>query len=160
MNRRNKAVLGLLALLPALGVAGTWLAAAASTRPVPLGAPGGRLAPCPDTPNCVSTQADPADRLHGIEPIAYDGSLADARSRMLAALEAAPRITIIRSEPDYIAAEARTAFFRFVDDIDIAFDDSAKLIHFRSASRLGQGDLGVNRNRMEDIRERFLAARP
>ena len=160
MNRRKKTVLGLLALLPALGIAGTWLAAAASARPVPLGAPGGRLAPCPETPNCVSTQADPADLLHGIEPIAYDGSLAEARTRLLGVLEDTPRITIIRSEPDYIAAEARTAFFRFVDDVDIVFDDSAKLIHFRSAARLGEGDLGVNRNRIEDLRERFLAARP
>lgn len=153
-------MLGLIALLPAIGIVGTWIAAAASARPVPLGAPGGRLALCPDSPNCVSTQADPADRLHAIEPIAYDGGLADARARLLGVLEATPRLEIVRSEPEYVAAEARSAFFRFVDDVDFVFDDSAKRIHFRSGSRLGKGDMNVNRTRMEEIRQRFLAATP
>jgi uncharacterized protein (DUF1499 family) len=39
-----------------------------------------------------------------------------------------------------------------VDDVEFVFDDESKTIHFRSASRIGYGDYGVNRDRMEAIR--------
>jgi uncharacterized protein (DUF1499 family) len=68
-----------------------------------------------------------------------------------------PRATIVTAEPEYIYAEFRSRLLSFVDDVEFYLDDSAKLIHFRSASRLGRGDLGVNRQRMEEIRQRFGA---
>jgi uncharacterized protein (DUF1499 family) len=117
-----------------------------------------RLAPCPKTPNCVSTQA-PAGPQH-MDPISYKVPLAEARARMLAVLRDRPRTTIVREEPDALKAECRSLIFRFVDDVDIVFDDKAKRIHFRSASRVGRSDLGVNRKRMNEIRAAFLAAGP
>ena len=59
-------------------------------------------------------------------------------------------------EPDYIHVEFRSAFFEFVDDVEFLIDDGAKLVHFRSAARMGSYDFNVNRNRMEDIRKRFM----
>ncbi len=115
--------------------------------------PARRLAPCPRTPNCVSTQAS-AGPQH-LEPIPYVGQLAAARDRMLKILRDRPRTTIVREEADYLKAECRSALFRFVDDVEILFDDAAKRIHFRSASRVGRSDFGVNRNRMEEIRAAF-----
>jgi uncharacterized protein (DUF1499 family) len=115
-----------------------------------------RLAPCPRTPNCVSTQAPPGPR--HMDPIPYAGPLAAARARLLKVLRDHPRTRIVREEPDYLKAECRSAFFRFVDDVELLFDDEAKRIHFRSASRLGRKDFGVNRKRMEEIRAAFLAA--
>lgn len=114
-----------------------------------------RFAPCPDSPNCVSTQAPSTDKLHTIAPIAYTSDRAAAHQRLLAVIQAMPRTTIITTEPEYIYAEFRSRLLSFVDDVEFYLDDAAKLIHFRSASRLGQGDLGVNRNRMEEIRRRF-----
>ena len=115
-----------------------------------------RLPPCPRTPNCVSTQADrPAQR---IEPIPYQGPLADAHERMLGVLRARPRTRIVKEGPILIQAECRSLLFRFVDDVEIRFDDAAKLIHLRSASRVGRNDFGVNRKRMEEIRGAFLAS--
>jgi uncharacterized protein (DUF1499 family) len=116
-----------------------------------------RFAPCPDSPNCVSTQAPPTDKTHAIAPIAYTGAHDAAHQRLLAVLQAMPRATIVTAEPEYIYAEFRSRLLSFVDDVEFYLDDSAKLIHFRSASRLGRGDLGVNRQRMEEIRQRFGA---
>ncbi len=125
------------------------------TTPTPTSA-ASRLAPCGWKPNCVSTLAPPGPK--HMDPIPYDGSLTEARQKMLKVLRDYPRTRIVQEEPDYLKAECRSRVFRFVDDVDIAFDDAAKRIHFRSASRLGVRDFGVNRKRMEEIRERFLGA--
>lgn len=113
-----------------------------------------RLAPCPRTPNCVSTQAPPGRQR--MEPIPYGGTPAQVRERLLEVLRHHPRTRIVRQEPDYLKAECRSRIFRFVDDVELVFDDEARLIHFRSASRLGRKDFGVNRERMERIRAAFL----
>jgi len=114
-----------------------------------------RFAPCPASPNCVSTQATAGDQTHAIAPLVYTGTLADAHQHLLTIIQTLPRITLITVESDYIHAEFRSRLFRFVDDIEFYFDDTHQIIHFRSASRLGQSDLGVNRKRMEEIRRRF-----
>src|SRR4029077_18974991 len=119
--------------------------------------PASRLAPCPRTPNCVSTQA-PAGPQH-MDPIPYTGPLDKAPAKLLQALRNHPRTRIVREEADSLKAECRSAFFHFVDDVDFVFDDAAKRIHFRSASRLGRKDFGVNRKRMEEISAAFRAAR-
>jgi uncharacterized protein (DUF1499 family) len=115
-----------------------------------------RLAPCPRTPNCVSTQAPAGPQR--LEPIPYIGPLAAARDRMLKILRDRPRTTIVREEADYLKAECRSLLLRFVDDVEILFDDDAKRVHFRSASRVGRSDFGVNRNRMEEIRAAFQSS--
>lgn len=117
-----------------------------------------RFAPCPDSPNCVSTQAPADDKEHAIAPIPYTGSLANAKQRLLALINTMPDTTIMMDEPDYIHVEYRSRLMRFVDDVEFYLDDATHQIHFRSSSRLGRGDLGVNRKRMEEIRQRFAAA--
>jgi uncharacterized protein (DUF1499 family) len=116
-----------------------------------------RFAPCPNSPNCVSTQAPPTDKAHAIAPMAYTGTRAAAHQRLSAIIQAMPRTTLIMVEPDYIHVEFRSRLLRFVDDVEFYLDDTHRLIHLRSASRLGRGDLGVNRRRMEEIRRRFIA---
>ena len=90
-----------------------------------------------------------------MDPIPYRGTPTEARERLLAVLRAWPRTRIVREEPGAVAAECRSRIFRFVDDVDFRFDDEARLIHFRSASRVGRSDLGVNRRRMEEMRRRY-----
>lgn len=122
-----------------------------------MAATSSRLAPCPRTPNCVSTQA-PEGSSKRMDPIPYKGTLDQARARMLQVLRDHPRTRIVQEEPDYLKAECRSKVFRFVDDVELLFDDGAKQVHFRSASRLGRKDFGVNRERMDQIRAAFLAA--
>lgn len=111
------------------------------------------LPPCPSTPNCVSTQATSA--VHAIAPIPYRGSAEAALARLAAIVESMPRGRIVERGPASMRAEFRTSIFRFVDDVMFAVDERKKTIEFRSASRVGRNDLGVNRKRMEAIRARF-----
>jgi uncharacterized protein (DUF1499 family) len=122
-------------------------------RPTNLGAKDGRLAPCRRTPNCVSSQADPSDKEHYIEPISYAGGIAELRR----ALETLPLATVVRAEPDYLYAEFRTPVLRFVDDVE--FLKRGDVLHVRSASRLGRRDFKANRNRVEQLRA-FLRQQP
>jgi uncharacterized protein (DUF1499 family) len=137
------------------GVGGLALLSLLARRPANLGVRGGRLAPCPDTPNCVCTQA--ADDAHRIEPLAHDGTPEEAMTRLKAALSALPRTRIVTETPDYLHAESTSLLFRFVDDVEFLLDRERKVIHFRSASRVGRSDLGVNRRRMEALRRAFRA---
>ena len=111
------------------------------------------LAPCPSQPNCVSTVA--TDSIHAIEPLRYDGSAAEAYARLLAILRSMPRTRVVSSDGASIHAEFRSAVFHFVDDGVFVIDDTTRSIHFRSASRVGRSDFGVNRKRMESIRTAF-----
>jgi uncharacterized protein (DUF1499 family) len=116
------------------------------------------LPPCPKSPNCVSTEAPREDTQHFIEPIPYTGSAAEARQQLLDVIAAMPRTEIVTAEESYLHATFTSQVFRFVDDVQFVIDDASKMIHFRSAARLGQGDMGVNRDRMEEIRTRFTQA--
>jgi uncharacterized protein (DUF1499 family) len=129
------------------------LLSATAKQPTNLGVVDGRLAPCPNTPNCVSTQA--SDDQHQIEPIAFDGDGDGALKRLKAAIRTIPRMQIVTETDNYLHAEATSLLFRFVDDVEFFVDRNAKVIHFRSASRVGRSDMGVNRRRMEQIRAAF-----
>ena len=124
-------------------------------RPTNLGVKEGRLAPCKRSPNCVSSQAEPADREHYIAPIAFRGSMDDLRK----AVESMARSTVITAERNYLYAEYRTALLRYVDDLELFYDEAAGLVHVRSASRLGRRDFGVNRKRVEALRSLISARR-
>ncbi len=129
----------------------------AGKRPDYLGVNDGRLARCKRTPNCVSSQGDPADAEHYIAPIAFQGSAEQAMAAVRKALEGMPRTTVIRSEPGYLYAEFRSRVMGFVDDVELLSDAASGVIHVRSASRLGRRDFGVNRERVEALRAAIAA---
>lgn len=108
------------------------------------------LAPCPSSPNCVSTKAQ--DEGHAIAPIRYRKSRAEAKEALKALVRSLPRAKLVEEDESYLHYEFTSLLFRFVDDVEFLFDDESKTIHFRSASRIGYGDLGVNRGRMEQVR--------
>ena len=122
-------------------------------RPANLGVKSGKLAPCPTSPNCVSTQA--VDAEHRIDVIPFTGSRVDALARLKRAIATLPRAASVTETADYLHVECTSLIFRFVDDVEFWIDETNHVIHFRSASRVGRGDLGVNRRRMEAIREAF-----
>ncbi len=71
---------------------------------------------------------------------------------MKAAIATLRRTKLVEEDESYLHFEFTSLIMRFVDDVEFLFDDESKTIHFRSASRTGYGDLGVNRRRMEEIR--------
>ncbi|MEM7796210.1 MAG: DUF1499 domain-containing protein [Cyanobacteria bacterium P01_C01_bin.118] len=123
-------------------------------RPDNLGINQGKLLACPSTPNCVCSQADPSDKEHFIDPIASDKSPGEAISALKAIIEAMERSTINDVTDDYLYAEFSSKLMGFVDDVEFYAGQSG-VIHVRAAARLGKSDLGVNRKRVEDIREKF-----
>jgi uncharacterized protein (DUF1499 family) len=129
-----------------------WLVGRASPMPENVGTADG-LAPCPASPNCVSSYESDAE--HGMEALVYEGETAVSQARLLAIIQSMPGSTVVTNEPGYIHAEFRSAAWGFVDDVEFYFDEEAGLIQFRSAARLGYGDGGVNRKRMEDIRAAY-----
>jgi len=113
-----------------------------------------RLAPCPERPNCVSTEA--ADAGHRMEPIPFSGSVEFAMKRLVEVVEGMPGAEVKLRKDDYLHAEFTSGVFGFVDDVDLVIDPAAGVIRFRSASRTGHWDLGANRRRMNALRRRYL----
>ncbi len=108
------------------------------------------LSPCPSSPNCVSTQA--TDEGHAITPFRYKKTRAEAKEALKAAIATLPRTKLVEEDESYLHYEFTSLLLRFVDDVEFLFNDDTKTVHFRSASRTGYSDLGVNRQRMEQVR--------
>lgn len=125
-------------------------------RPSNLGVKEGKLAPCPKSPNCVVSQGQ-EDAEHTIAPLQYSGERSAAMAHLVDVINSMPRTTIIQQTEDYLYAEFTSQLMGFVDDVEFYFPTSESLIHVRSASRLGESDLGANRQRVEAIRSQFGA---
>ncbi len=123
-----------------------------------LGVENGQLQPCPSSPNCVSSHSE--DEAHFIEPIKATGSRSTAKNTLLKILSESARTTVTQTEENYIRAEFVSLFLRFVDDVEfliLEITPDETVIHVRSASRVGHSDFGVNRKRIEKIRNQFTA---
>lgn len=122
----------------------------AGVRPDGLGVKNGRLSACPSSPNCVSSD-DAGD--HAIAPFQLAVPVADAWRMAQSAVSALPRTKIITQTADYLHAEYSSAVFGFVDDLELHLRPEENAIAVRSAARLGYSDFGVNRRRVENLRE-------
>lgn len=111
------------------------------------------LAPPPPTPNCVTTEVDASDPVHHIEPYAFTEPADTVWERLGTVVAAMPRAELVDEAPDYRHYVFTTPMLRFRDDVHFVLDRDASVIRFRSASRVGRSDLGVNRKRMEAIRD-------
>lgn len=126
------------------------------TSKKPIGIIDRKFHPCPKSPNCVSTQS--TDEKHRMEPIQYSSTVDEAKVKIKNIITSFKRTKLITETDNYLHFEFRTATFKFVDDVEFYLDDKEKLIHFRSAARLGWSDMGVNRKRMGKIRELYSGA--
>ena len=120
----------------------------ADPNPVP-----GSLAPCPRDRNCVSSQATRSSQR--VDPFPCVGTCEETLARLRNLVELTPGAGIVASTSDYLRAEYRSTFLRFVDDLELLVDTDSGVIQVRSASRVGSWDLGANRRRVEDLRRRF-----
>jgi uncharacterized protein (DUF1499 family) len=153
MNSRRRVIRIVVALL--IVVVGMRVLTWFSQAPEGLGVRNGRLADLPATPNAVSSQASPGQSAR-VEPL----PLADPPrtiDQLARVVDQLPRSTVIRKTDDYLHVEFRSLVFGFVDDVEFLRDPEQDVIHVRSASRLGYSDLGVNRSRVEQIRQRWTA---
>ncbi len=139
-----------------MGILAVLLAACAGERPPQRGRLDGRLPPCPDSPNCISSQAE--DSGHRVAALAFSGDPAAAFARLKDTLAGRGDTTIVEEREGYLRVELRTTWF--VDDGEFLLDREHHLIQVRSASRVGYSDLGKNRKRLEEIRQAFEAPVP
>ena len=121
-----------------------------------IGTSKGELSPCPKSPNCVSTKS--TNPSFAMTPLPYMGSRQESHARLMRILGSMKRCTVITSRSQYLHLEFKSTLLRFIDDVEFLFDNTERRIHFRSASRKGYYDFGVNRRRMREISERYLHA--
>jgi uncharacterized protein (DUF1499 family) len=150
-----------LALAAALVLVGQ-LGFLSGQPPADLGVHNGRLKPPSGTPNSVSSQSDlypdhPQRAYAAIAPLAFAGDADLAMQKLAALLKVSNRTVLITQQPDYLYAQCSTPLLHFTDDVEFWLDRKAGVIQLRSASRLGQGDLGANRDRIEKLRAQFLS---
>jgi uncharacterized protein (DUF1499 family) len=125
----------------------------AGDQPTNLGWNNGQFAPCATTPNCVSSQAK--DPEHRIGVIRYSGDQAVVWGGLNKIIKSLPNTTIVTATDKYLYVQFTSKLMGFVDDVE--FYNTDGVIQVRSASRLGESDLGVNRQRIETIREQLTA---
>lgn len=112
-----------------------------------------RISDCPASPNCVSSRS--SDQDHYVDPFPVGVAAEEAWTLLKRALESEPRVRVVEEDRErwYLRAEATSRLFRFVDDVEFQLVPEQRLVHVRSASRVGYWDLGVNRLRIERLRE-------
>ncbi len=108
------------------------------------------LAPCPASPNCVSTEA--TDARHHIAPFQLASGDAEAWGKLRTAVLSLPRTRLQEERENYLRLECRSAVFGFVDDLELERRPAEQALAIRSASRLGRYDFGVNRRRTDRLR--------
>ena len=128
---------------------------ACSSNQVTTGLIDDRLAPCPDSPNCVSSDA--TDEGHRVEPYRFKAAAQDAWHGLQNVVAAQERTRLVEVNDSYLHVEVRSAVMRFVDDTEFQLRASEGIIAVRSAARTGRSDFGVNRKRVERIREALRA---
>jgi uncharacterized protein (DUF1499 family) len=147
----------LLLLLVPLLVAGALHFAARHSRATPptYGLVEGQLRPCPSTPNCVASEQGPSRAEQRVAPLRLDGrSPEEAWNDLQRAVRAeGGELAVVTN--DYLVATVRTPLFGFIDDLEARLDQSAGMIHLRSASRVGRSDFGANRKRVARITALF-----
>jgi uncharacterized protein (DUF1499 family) len=128
-----------------------------------MGVRDGRLRPPSKTPNSVSSQAElwpqhPMQDYARIAPLALKGSGMATMAQIKRIVEALPGAKVVESRDDYLYVQFTSRWMKFVDDTEFWFDPTHALVQVRSASRLGRKDFGVNRARIEAIRQALAGA--
>ncbi len=151
-------------LVVALGAIGAGQAGLfRSTAPNDLGVRDGRLKPPSNTDNSVTSQAalypdHPQRAYSDVAPLPLRGDGPATLAKISAVVAAMDDAQVVKSDPDYLYAQYTTRLMKFVDDVEFWYDPTARVIQVRSASRVGKGDMGVNRKRVEVVRAALAAA--
>lgn len=146
----KRAVLGLVVLITLVIIVFFALGLYSETGD-PAGLANGQLSPCPDKPNCVSSESAPSDS-HSVAALGITPTMGD--EPLLKVKEAVELLggDVNFSDKQYMASTFTSEIFGFVDDVEFRVDQGSGLLHVRSASRVGYSDLNANRTRVEQIR--------
>lgn len=149
-----KIILIIFAVLILIGFVGFFVLGQMSQSGEANGLVAGKLSKCPDRPNCICSEFE-ADATHYTDPVVFSQiTTSEVLSRLKNSIgEMGGSIQTV--DGNYLAATFTSAFFGFVDDLEIRIDSDQKMIHMRSASRVGYSDRGVNRERIERLKKLY-----
>ncbi len=114
-----------------------------------LGVRDGQLTPLSGNPNGVSTQA--VDTSKSVAPWPFKADQPATMDAIKAAVAAHGGGEIVTERADYLRVLFTTPKMRFRDDAEFYLDSDARVVHFRSESRAGKSDLGLNRQRHQQL---------
>ncbi len=120
-----------------------------------LGLRDARLLPCPDRPNCVSSRG--CDPRHRVDALPLEHGVDETRAALKAIVAAMPRTVLLAEESHYLRFQFTSRLFRFKDDLEFHLVPAERLVHVRSAARVGYYDFGVNRARVATVRRAYDA---
>ena len=116
--------------------------------PAELGLHDGHLSTCTAPSHYVRQDWPLADPVAGLR-------------QLMPVLAATPGVTVERFDEQpggaYLHATAESRLFGFIDDLELAADARSCVLQLRSASRLGDSDLGVNLARLESLKQALEA---
>ncbi|WP_319370346.1 DUF1499 domain-containing protein [uncultured Ilyobacter sp.] len=121
------------------------------SAPKNLGVKSGKMSPLKSSPNGVSSQTDQVKKQ--VDPLVLDIPVSDAKKIIKAACKNYGKHEIINESEDYLYAVFITGIMRYRDDVEFYFDAEDKVIHYRSQSRIGYSDMGLNRKRYNELAE-------
>jgi len=124
------------------------------TTPTHLGHTDGKLAAMPSKPNAVSSQTQIADKQ--VEALPYKGTKEETLAALKQVLTQMAGNEIQQSEEGYIYSIFTTPKMHYHDDVELLLDEGKQVVHFRSQSRAGYSDRGLNRQRYEQFRTLYL----
>ena len=101
------------------------------------------LEPCINTSHCVKEEW-------------VANNIKDPLSEVQIIIENTPRMEIIEIDGDYLHAEATSRIMKYVDDLEVSFDESNNKLIIRSESRVGEGDFGVNQKRVDLLKSELF----
>jgi uncharacterized protein (DUF1499 family) len=116
-----------------------------------IGPVDGRLMGCPGPDNCVSSEAENPDRR--VAPLAAAGPVDQVMARLSGAIGSMGGGEVVQVRGNYLRAVFTSRLWRFKDDLECLYDQGTGRVEVRSASRVGYSDFGVNRKRVERLRD-------
>jgi len=101
------------------------------------------LKPCIQISHCVREELDMKNIVEPFENVKQ-------------IIENTPRTQIVENDIDYLHAEVTSRIMKYIDDLEVSYIPENNIIVIRSESRVGEGDFGVNKKRVELIKSNFL----
>ncbi len=141
----------LTGVLGVIGAIAIYMLIKNNLAPNNLGVSNGKLAKMPNKPNAVSSQTEEKEKK--VEALDFKGNLKDSKNRVIKVIENYGNVKIIKNETNYMYVVFTTGIMKYHDDVEFYFDENKNLIQFRSASRIGYSDMGLNRERYNKLRE-------
>jgi uncharacterized protein (DUF1499 family) len=145
----------LLVIVVVVVIAGLQMLMSNNVVPKNMGVKNGLFSPLSKSPNGVSSQS--TEENYYVEPLPMKDDFTSTKKALLKAVETYGNSKVITEENNYIHVVFTTSKMKFKDDLELYINELEKVVHYRSASRVGYSDMGLNRQRYNAIAELYEA---